>query len=351
MPNQFLTLKDITAGEFTSAEVGLVDNIVNVAPELDRVLGRPIAGISERSLILTALGSNAAFRKVGGGVQLSAPSFDRKRFNCMPWDCQMEVPEDVLIEMQGSMTPSSIFERMATAAMRQKALKIGRQFYGGSSIDPNGPMGLIDFLAIQRTQVDSRTGLKIDQVIDAGGTTAGSCQTIWFIKMGPADICWLFGNGKGITMNPWMRQRTSGADSTANAPTHRTAWVANTFGYLGLSCANYHAVGAIINVDTTNGTIYNQTGTANGLWNDNAVADLFAKWPITEKPDLAFCTQNAATMLQKQRTVTNFVNGSGREWTTGAAPLANFPTSLPTMNGIPLIVTDSITAANQLILS
>ena len=345
MPNQYITLKDITAAEHCDEAVGLVDNIVNVAPELDRVLGRPISGISDQALIMTAIGSNAAFRKVGGGVQLSAPSFDRKRFNCMPWDCQMEVPEDVLIEMKGSQTPTQIFERFATAAMRQKALRIGKQFYLGSANDPNGPMGLIDFLALQRTQVDSRTGLKIDQAIDAGGTAAGNCEIVWFIKQGPQGVHWMFGNGRGVVMNPWIRQRVASLDSTVNNPLYRTAWVANTFGYIGTSMFNYHAVGCIYNVDVTNGTT-----TANGLWNDNTVADLFAKWPITEKPDLAFCSQKAAAMLQKTRAVTNFVNG-GREWTKDSAPIADFPTNLPTMGGIPLIVTDSILKSNQVILT
>ena len=345
MANQYITLKDITAAEHCDEAVGLVDNIVNVAPELDRVLGRPISGISDQELIMTAIGSNAAFRKVGGGVQLSAPSFDRKRFNCMPWDCQMEVPEDVLIEMKGSQTPTQIFERFATAAMRQKALRIGKQFYLGSANDPNGPMGLIDFLALQRTQVDSRTGLKIDQAIDAGGTATGQCEIVWFIKQGPQGVHWMFGNGRGVVMNPWIRQRVASLDSTVNNPLYRTAWVSNTFGYIGTSMFNYHAVGCIYNVDVTNGTT-----TANGLWNDNTVADLFAKWPITEKPDLAFCSQKAAAMLQKTRAVTNFVNG-GREWTKDSAPIADFPTNLPTMGGIPLIVTDSILKSNQVILT
>lgn len=346
MPNQYITLKDLTAAEGTDESVGMVDNIVNVAPELDKVMGRPIPGISDKALILTAIGSNAAFRKVGGGVQLSAPSFDRKRFNCLPFDCQMEVPEDVLIEMKGSLSGGQIFERFATAAVRQKALLMGKQFYAGSSQDPNGFMGLIDFLALQRTQVDSRTGLKIDQAIDAGGTSAGNCEIIWFIKQGPQGVGFLFGNGRGITMNPWWKQRTESADSTVNSKKFRTSWCSNTFGYIGTSMFNYHAVGCIYNVDTTNGTT-----TANGLWNDNTVADLFAKWPITEKPDLAFCSQKAATMLQKTRSVTNFVSNKDRGWTSDAALIGDFPTNLPTMGGIPLIVTDSIQKTNQVILS
>jgi hypothetical protein len=205
---------------------------------------------------------------------------------------------------------------------------------------------LIDFLAIQRTQVDTRTGLKIDQVIDAGGTTAGNCQIIWFIKQGPQGVHWIFGKGRGIIMNPWRPQRTAGLDSTAATPTYRTAWVANTFGWIGLSMANYHAVGAIINVDVTNGTT-----TANGLFNDAQIAKLWAKFPITEKPDMAFCTQNAAAMLQQQRSVTNFVSGADRNWTKGVAPIADFPTTLPTAGNIPLIVTDSILPSNQVVLA
>lgn len=351
MANQFLTLKDITALQRGSAEVGLIDNIVNVAPELDRVLGRPISGITYQAKILTAIGSNAGFRAVGSGVPLSAPSIDLKRFNCFPFDCQFRVGEDLLIggESQGE-SPAMVFETVATAGMRQKAIFVGRQFYQGSLNDPDGPPGLMDFLVTARTQVDSRTGLKIDQTVDAGGSAAGACQTIWFIKQGSQGVHWLFGNGRGITMNPWRPQQVASVDSTANNPLYQTAWTANLFGYLGTSMANYHAVGAVINVNATATTTAGVTTYANPL-TDQQIATLWAKFPITEKPDLAFCTQNAAASLQLQRTVTNFVSSSGREWTDGSAPIADFPTRLPTAGNIPLIVTDSIPLTNQVILS
>ena len=347
MANQFLTLKDITAFTGTDDAVGLVDNIVNVAPEVDLVLGRTIPGIDYRARIMTAVGSNAGFRSIGGGVQLSAPSFDRKRFNCFPFDCQMEVPEDYIAEAEAGETPAQIFEAHATAAMRQKALILGKQFYLGSAVDPDGPPGLIDFLAVQRTQIDSRTGLKIDQVVDAGGTAAGKCQTVWFIKQGPQGVHWLFGKGRGIQMNPWRPQRTTGADSTVGTPTYRTAWVANTFGRIGTSMANYHAVGAIINVDAT----IQANGTYTAPLTDALVSQIWAKFPITEKPDLCFATQNAIASLQAARTVTNFVNSSNREWTGNAAPVAAWPTNLPTAGNIRIIPTDSITPSSRLILN
>lgn len=342
MADQYLTLKDITAWDNTDDVVGLVENIVNVAPELDVVMGRPIKGISYRARIRTAIAANAAFRKVNSGVSLSASSYDRKRFNCFPFDVQLRIDEASLNEGQSEGDlPGKIMTEEAVGAMRAKALVVGKQFYQGTLNDPLGCPGLIDFLTTARTQVDSRTGAKIDQTVDAGGSSVGSCQIIWFIKQGPQGVHWLFGNGKGITMNPWMWQQVTPADGVGK----NRSICSNIFGYLGLSMANYHAVGAIINVDVTNGTT-----TSNGLWNDTTVASLWAKFPITEKPDMALCTQNAAAMLQRQRSVTNFVNG-GREWTKGSAPIADFPTSLPTAGNIPLIVTDSIQLSNQVVLS
>ena len=44
------------------------------------------------------------------------------------------------------------------------------------------------------------------------------------------------------------------------------------------------------------------------------------------------------------------MNG-GREWTKGIAPIADFPTTLPTAGGIPLIVTDSIIPSAPLTLN
>lgn len=343
MPNQFLTLKDITAREGTDDVVGLVENIINVAPEIDRVLGRPIKGISYRARIETAIGSNAAFRKVNGGVNISAPSYDRKRFNCFPFDCVMEIDEADFIEGEAEGdTPGKLMTDVSSASMRQKAIKLGKQFYQGTLNDALGCPGLIDFLTTQRTQIDSRTGAKINQVVDAGGNS-NTCEIVWFIKQGPQGVHWLFGNGQGIRQNPWRPYYVNAADNSGQ----HLAWKSNIFGYLGTSMAQYHAVGAIINVDAVGGA----NGAGATPLTDNLVAQLYALFPITIKPDLAFCTQNAARTLQISRTVTNFVSGAGREWTKGAAPVADYPTSLPTAGGIPLITTDSIVPGAKTVLA
>jgi hypothetical protein len=299
---------------------------------------------------LTAIGSNAAFRKVNSGVNLSAPSIDTKRFNCFAFDCQFSVDEAHLrARASQGESPAYVFETFATAGVRQKALRLGKQFYQGSLNDPLGPPGLIDFLTTARTQVDSRTGLKIDQTIDAGSSTAGQCEIVWFIKQGPQGVHWLFGNGQGVIMNPWVSQNVEAPDSTSGNRTYQRAWRSNLFGFIGTSMANYHAVGAVVNVNATATVSGSTVSYTNGL-NDALIAQLWRKWPITEKPDLCFATQNAIASLQNARTVTNFVSGD-RSWTKGSAPIADWPTHLPTAGNIPIIATDSIVPGNQTILS
>lgn len=351
--NQYMTLKDVTAANYLNdpGTVGLVDNIVNVAPELDVVPGRTIPGTSFEATILTAYGSNAGFRGVNSGVPTSAPSLDLKRFNTFPFDCQFSVDEALLIKGKSEgQSPAQIFNIFASAGVRQKALDLGKQFYQGSLNDPKGPPGLQDYLFTQRTQVDSRTGLKIDQVINANGVTNGSLNVIWFIKTGPQGVHWLFGNGTGILMGPWVRLPGQAApDEVAGTNNSKqTAWKNNLFGYIGTAMAQVHAIGAIVNIDTT------VAGSANptvGVVNDQSIANLWAKFPIDMKPDLAITSQLVAYQLQSGRPVTNFVNGSDRAWTDGIAPIANFATRLPTAGNIPLIVSDSLQPGNQYVLN
>ena len=342
--NQYMTLRDVTSLDALNdpGTVGLVDQIVNVAPELDRIPGRIIPGTSYEATVITAYGNNAAFRGNNSGVPFSAPSLDEKRFNTFFFDCQFSIDEMTMIKRRTEGdTNAQVFNVIASAGVRQKALKLGKQFYYGSLNDPKGPPGLQDLLFTQRTQVDSRTGQKIDQVVNANGVTAGSLNVMWFLKTGPQGVHWLFGNGSGIIMRPWMLlPGQSAPDDTAANPSKQTAWKSNLSGWIGTSMAQVHAIGAIVNIDTT---IAGNAATTAGVVNDLNIANLWAKFPIDLKPDLAITTQLVAYQLQAGRTVTNFVDGAGREWTEGAAPIANFATRLPTAGNIPLIVSDSLT--------
>src|ERR1035437_972025 len=349
MPDQFLTLKDITALDHLTdpAAVGLINTIVNVAPELKVILGRPIPGISYDASVLVSAGSNGGFRRANSGVQISSPSLDEKRFNCFAWDVQNSVDEAVLMKREAAgESPATVFGVIAKANMIQETIKLGRQFYLGSLVDPLGCPGMVDFLFTQRTQVDSRTGLKIDQVVDAGGTAAGKCETAWFINVGAQGVHWLWGLGRGIVMNPWMPQYGSSPDSTATNRLRQRQWNSNMFGFIGTSMANPHSIGAVINIDNTIDPV---TGLYAHPLTDKLVTALYAKFPIETLTDANVCLASKPTVagLQASRPVSNYVTGGDRGWTAGSAPVAAWPSHLPTFNNIPSIPTDSITPANQ----
>lgn len=345
MPDQFLTLKDATAARDTDPSVGVVDNIINVAPEYGVVPGRPIQGIEFKALIRTAIPANAAFRKINSGVSLGASSYDRKRWNCFPIDLQFRI-DQMLAQMQEGegQTAIDFMTGEIMAASRSVALYLGKQFYTGTANDPLGFPGLLDFFNTARTQVDSRTGKKINQYVEAGGTAAGVCQNVWFIKVGPQGVHFIFGHGQGIRSNPWFLQQVGSPDGQGK----NISWCSNYYGWIGTAMPQYHAIGMIGNVTTATTTTNNVLSYTNPF-TDAQVSQLYSLFPIGMAPDYCFCTKIAAASLQAQRAVTNFVSSGDRKFTTGIAPTADFPTNLPTMNGIPIVVTDSIASGNQFI--
>lgn len=336
MPDQFLTLKDIAARQNTDDLVGLIENVVNVAPEIDVVTGRVIPSISYLARVRTALGANVGFRKANSGVQLSASAYDQERFNCFFFDGQMRVDEATIIAAEGEGdSMGKVLTEEAEGVMRQKAIELGKQFYQGTTNDANGCPGLIDFLTTQQTIIDSRTGEPIDQVVDAAGSVAGRQEMVWFIKLGPRGVHWLFGGGRGLMLKPWQQLQVPAPDSSG----FNYSWCSNVSGYIGTSCADYHALGVIENVDPTiSGGSYVKPLT------DNLVAQLYAKFPISIKPDICFASQKAIASLQASRSVTLYANGDAAAYANlkSTAPIAPWPTNLPTAGNIPIIPTDSI---------
>jgi len=341
MLDQYLTIKDIAAREHTDDVVGLVEAVVNVAPEVEQITGRVIAGTSYLARIRKAIHAGRAFRKVNSGTLLGASTYDQTRFNCFPFDAQMQIDEATLDAAEGEGdSRGKLMTEEAVGAMRAKAIDLGLQFYQGTLNDSLGCPGLADFLVTAQQQIDPRTNAAVDLVVDANGgnnTSTSTNESVWFVREGAQGVHWLFGAGQGLRMNPWYPQRVADAQGKVFR-----AWCTNVFGFIGISSASYYSVGVIKNVDATTGA----TASANATYplNDSLVAALWAKFPIDQKPTKCFASQRAIYTLQRSRTTTLFANAGtpGNQNSGGAAPVAPWPTSLPTAGGIPIIPTDSI---------
>lgn len=325
MADQFLSLLDITARRGTDAAVGLVEEVVTYAPEIEKIMGRPIPGNYYTARVRTALPGGGAFRKANQGVPISASRYVQKRFDCFIFDAALQVDEaDALVANQQGDSLASLQADEAAGAIRNKAIVLGQQFYTGLNDDPNGGFpGLVNFV-------------NAAQVVDAGGSAAGKCEVAWFIWMHPQGVHFLFGGNQGLDISPWARQQVK--DSAGNS---LMAYVSNIMGLIGLSCAHVRAVGAVKNIDNTlSGGAYTKPIT------DALIAQLMAKFPVGIAPNLCFMSRASRAGLQASRTVTLFAQlGMDTKSASGAAGLiAPLPTA--TADGVPIIPSDSIIAAN-----
>ena len=333
MSNELVSLLDITSRRGTDQAVGLVEEVMTYAPEMEKIMGRPIPGTYYTAKIRTSLGSKSAFRSANAGVNTSASKYTQKRFDCFFFDGQLQVDEAEAraAEQQGDSL-AMLQADEANGVLREKAIAFGKQVYLGTANDASGFPGLMDFLTAQAGVIDPTTGAAVDQTVNAGGTSTG-CERAWFIRMDTQGVHFLFGGNQGIDIKPWFLQRVSDpADSTKSF----MAWISNISGYIGLSSANVRAVGCIKNIQP------NWTTWASGKpLTDALIAQLMKKFPVGYGPNLVFMSRNARASLQVSRTPTIFATLAGPKATVGdIGAIAPLPTA--TNDGVPIIPTDSI---------
>jgi hypothetical protein len=334
---QFLTLRDLAARRGTDAAVGLVEQVVTYAPEVEKIMGRPIPGTSYNARIRAQLTAGTVFRKTNSGVVPGASSYDERRFNTYFLDSQLQVDEATAraAEQEGDSLALLQAEE-AEGAIRAKAIGLGKQLYAGTLNDPLGFPGLLNYIDAFSTVIDSRTGLGIDLAVGAGSTSSTLAQIVWYIWMHQQGVHFLWGANQGVDIKPWKLQYVQ----DQNDPTKRLlAWVTNLSGFIGLSAANPYSIGAIMNVESD----LTSSSAAAHPWTDAQDAKLWAKFPVGMKPNLVLASRSAVASLQASRTVTMFGQMMNRtsENSGAAAPIAPWPTATATGN-IPIVVTDSI---------
>jgi hypothetical protein len=217
----------------------------------------------------------------------------------------------------------------ASGVMRAKAIAVGKQIYQGTLNDPNGFPGLIDFINTQATIIDPITNAAIDQTVNAGGAGAGT-EIVWAIWNHIQGVHFLFGCNQGIDIKPWTRQQVQ----DANAKKY-FAWVSNLSGFLGLSAANFRAVGMIKNIKC------GRDGSGATPLTDKLIAQLEAKFPVGLQPNMYLMSRGARASLQQSRSVTLFAQlGMSKDEGNNRGIIAPLPTA--TASGVPIIATDSI---------
>lgn len=301
------TLLDIAKANGSDATIGLIEEVVTYAPEVQLGAARTISGLSYKTLIRTAL-PGAAFRSANEGVAATKSTWENRVVECFTLNPRWECDKAVADRFEDGAQAFIAME--ADGIMRSSMILLGSQFYYGTTNgDAKGHPGLL-------AAYDST-----NMVVDAGGTTASTGSSVWAVKFGPKDVQWVYGAGGLLNVSDVMEARVT--DGSSNP---YTAYVQELLAYPGLQVGNKYAVGRIKKLTADSGK---------GL-TDSLIATLLSKFPVGFKPDYLFMSRRSLAQLQASRTAT----------TVTGAP-APFPTE---SHGIPIQVTDSILDTESLTL-
>lgn len=319
------TLLDVAKLNGNDATIGLIEENLTFAPEIDRLPVKTVRGTSYRTVgrdTYPAVG----FRNANEGLTYGKSTFLNRLHETRLFGGNLRV--DVAVAEADEQGPEHLKAVEANGIMRSAMIELGQQFYYGVSNDAKGFPGLQAFHTAFSTELSDRS---IDEItVDAGGTTADTGSSVYGVKFGNDGVQLIVGQAGKFGLGEWFQQMVG--DGT----TDYLAWVNSIIAWLGLQAANPYCIGRIKDLTADSGK---------GL-TDSLGQDLLAKWPIGFRPDVFFCNRRSAAQLQKSR---NVVITSGvpqnQQAATSTQIVAPWPSDLA---GIPLIVTDSITSTEAL---
>ena len=310
-----LSMLEIARLSGSDRDVGLINEVMTVAPELGVFNSKVIPGYRYETSIRTGL-PTAAFSAVNAGVVPSKSSFRKSAVECFALSSLITIDRRVAA-LSGSLITDLEMEE-AGNVLKAAGITVGSQIFNGTSADANGFTGLKAFTPVSATAGTSAI------ILDAAGTTASTASSFYAVKMGPQDASLVFG-GNGLFQIGAFRDElfapASGSGSIDGRVAAFNAWV-------GLQLGNVYCAGRI----------YNLTEDSGKTLTDLKIAQLLRKFPTGYRPTHFFANRREIYQLQISRTLTNMQTG-GNKLTGGTELVAPWPDSA---FGIPIIETDSI---------
>lgn len=298
MPNS-LNLLDIAKFQGNDRITGLIESSIQYAPELSLLPARTIVGTEYRTLIRESIGASA-FRKANEGSAIVNDTYANKLVQCFYLDGQMQVDKMVADgDGEGADHALSLVE---SGRMEAHMRRIGRSVYYGTNAASGDALGFPGLL-----QAYDAT----NRVVDAGGTTAATGSSVWFVKLDEQFLKMVFGKNALFAAGPWRTQQVKDGDGDPF-----TAYVNALEGWVGLQTVRNDGIVRIKKLTADSGK---------GL-TDSLGIDALDLFPSGITPDYAFMTRRSRTQLRKSRITTEVKN----------PPM---PTDIA---GAPIIVTDSI---------
>jgi len=293
--------------------VGLIEENLAAAPEMGVLPSRTIRGTSYPTAIRKTYPS-VGFRAVNEGTPPGKSEFERKTVQCFVLSSLINIDKALAQAHEDGEDDLKAIE--AAGVMKQAMIEIGQQVYYGTKTalgavgNAKGFPGLVETVSAGLT-------------VDAGGTTANTASSVYACKLGPQDVTLVFGNGRVVDLSQWREETILDVPS----------FVADLTGWVGLQVVNPNSAGRIKKL----------TADAGKTLTDALLSDLWALFPVGNKPTHWFMSRRSQKQLQQQRVVT--INAGPGTPGGGLSVIASPPDSAM---GIPIVVTDSIVDVESL---
>lgn len=300
-------LLDIAKRTGSDTAVGLVEEVVTYAPELQTLPVRPIAGTSFKTTVRTGY-PTAAFRAANEGLAIQKSTYEQKLQECFYIDTQLKV--DKAVADADDMSLGDYLAQEAAGAMQGTGIAIGSQFYYGTSSDAKGFTGLL-------ANYDST-----NMLVDATG--GASSTSVYFVWENIKGVHLVAGRNAAIDFGfagEWPVQQV--LDGSSNS---YMAYVNNVSGYIGLAFGNKYSVCRIREI------------TAGAPLTDALGAQALSKFPVYIRNSgqlRCFMNRTAAYLLQLSRSSVGYTTAGP----TGMGAFAPLPTEIC---GVPITITDSL---------
>lgn len=311
------TLLDIARLNGHDRVVGLIEENLTKAPELNVIPARTIAGTSYKITTRSAY-PGVGFRNANEGTAATKSTFTTKLIECYILNAVVQADKAVADSYEDGPAAWQMIE--ADGVIRQALIEVGKQVFQGTNTDAKG------FPGMQEIHTAFNNGI----VVDAGGTTGSTGSSVYACSLGAQGVQMIFGSNTTFNLGPFREQQIVSTGSN-----YFDAYVASLTSWVGMQAASPNCLGRIRDLTEDSGK---------GL-TDTLIAELLAKFPIGYEPDVLFMSRRSRRQLQQSRSVTINAGPSGGN----ASPVISNLVPPPTEAfGIPIVVTDSITDTEAL---
>lgn len=274
MAHERMTLLDIAKKNNSDAVVGLIDEASVAHPEWRIGFARTINGTQYKTLVRTAL-PDVGFRKANEGIETKKSTLVNRLVECFIVDGSWDMDKAVADADEDG--PESACALEASGHLEAAITAVCKQLYYGTA---SGVTGAADGFQGLQSLCDA------SMLVNANGTGDAS-SSVYAVKWGIKAVGFVFGRQGKFAEGDILTQQIT-KDSK-----QMWAYVQELQGWIGLQVASKYSFGRIKNITTA------------APLTDDLLGDLYAKFPVGQKPDVFLMSRNSQRLLQNSRTATN----------------------------------------------